>query len=166
VEALTFDDLFQYTDWQRHKWRDWFREYGDAPLNLSAGPNGDGRFTSVADLIKHIFFAEKRYVERLTGQPLSDPNAIPIASAAGLFEFGDNSRAELRAFIESFPDEKWQVPVELNILSHTIRATPRKVVLHVLMHEIRHWAQIHTILRLNGFASDFQDFLFSPVSNS
>ena len=35
--------------------------------------------------------------------------------------------------------------------------------MHVLMHEIRHWAQIATLLRLNGVAGEFHDFLFSPV---
>ena len=31
------------------------------------------------------------------------------------------------------------------------------------MHEIRHWAQIATLFRVNGLANGFQDFLFSPV---
>ncbi|MGC2197205.1 MAG: DinB family protein [Terriglobales bacterium] len=48
-------------------------------------------------------------------------------------------------------------------MDHVIRATPRKIVTHVLMHEIRHWAQIATLLRLSGFAVEPQDYLFSPV---
>jgi len=31
------------------------------------------------------------------------------------------------------------------------------------MHEIRHWAQIGTLLRLTGLKGEFHDFLFSPV---
>jgi len=31
------------------------------------------------------------------------------------------------------------------------------------MHEIRHWAQIATLLRLQGLTDEFHDFLFSPV---
>jgi hypothetical protein len=31
------------------------------------------------------------------------------------------------------------------------------------MHEIRHWAQFGTLLRLNGLKGEFHDFLFSPV---
>jgi hypothetical protein len=33
----------------------------------------------------------------------------------------------------------------------------------VLLHEIRHWAQIATLLRHNGIKGDLHDFLFSPA---
>jgi uncharacterized damage-inducible protein DinB len=48
-------------------------------------------------------------------------------------------------------------------MNNLLRATPRKLVVHVLMHEIRHWAQIGTLFRLNGLTGEFHDFLFSPV---
>ncbi|MBV8843439.1 MAG: DinB family protein [Bryobacterales bacterium] len=163
MKAITLDEFFEYTDWQRRKWSDWFRQHGDGPLDISAGPNGDGRFTSVGDLVKHIFSAEKRYVERLTGCALTDSASISSVNAESLFAFGDQSRKELRQFIEGMPEQDWESPLELKILNHVVKASPRKIVMHVLMHEVRHWAQIHTILRLNGFTGEFHDFLFSPV---
>jgi uncharacterized damage-inducible protein DinB len=39
----------------------------------------------------------------------------------------------------------------------------QEIVTHVLLHEIRHRAQIATLFRLNGLKADFHDFLFSPV---
>ena len=44
-----------------------------------------------------------------------------------------------------------------------VTATPKKIVTHIMFHEIRHWAQIATLWRLNGLKEDFHDFLFSPV---
>ena len=44
-----------------------------------------------------------------------------------------------------------------------LTASPKKVVTHILFHEIRHWAQIATLLRLDGLKPDLHDFLFSPV---
>ena len=41
--------------------------------------------------------------------------------------------------------------------------TPRKILMHVLIHEIRHWAQLGTLLRLGGEAPRLHDFLVSPV---
>lgn len=38
-----------------------------------------------------------------------------------------------------------------------------KIVIHVLIHEIRHWPQIATLLRVNGIVADVRDFIFSPV---
>ena len=43
-------------------------------------------------------------------------------------------------------------------------ASPRKIVTHVLLHEVRHWAQIATLFRLNGLKVDFHDSLFSPMT--
>jgi uncharacterized damage-inducible protein DinB len=40
--------------------------------------------------------------------------------------------------------------------------TPEKIVVHTLIHEIRNWAQIATVVRLNGYKGEFHDFLFSP----
>jgi uncharacterized damage-inducible protein DinB len=45
-------------------------------------------------------------------------------------------------------------------MNNSLKATPRKLVAHVLIHEIRHWAQIATLCRFAGLRGDF---LFSPV---
>jgi len=36
-------------------------------------------------------------------------------------------------------------------------------LIHVLLHEIRHWAQIATLLRMTGVTDGFHDILFSPA---
>jgi uncharacterized damage-inducible protein DinB len=161
--GLSVNDLLDYTEWERRKWRVRLGRQGDAALAMAAGPNGDGRFETVGDLVKHIFSAEKRYVERLTGRPLTDPASIPNARLEELFEFGQKSRSDLKDLIDTFPASEWDAMKEFKILNFIARATPRKIVMHVLMHEIRHWAQIGTLLRLNGVVDDFHDFLASPV---
>ena len=160
---LSLDELMDYTDWERQKWHDWLRQRGEQVLKLSAGPHGDGRFQTVGDLIKHIFSAETRYVDRLSNRPLTDTASVPTDDVEALFQFGQQSRKGLRELVETLPAQEWEVPNDFTILKYFLRATPRKIVVHVLMHEIRHWAQIGTVLRLNGFPCDFQDFLFSPV---
>ncbi len=91
------------------------------------------------------------------------PASIPTDGIDALFQFGRHSRQDLRAFIETFPTERWEVAQEFTIGTSSIRATPRKVVVHILMHEIRHWAEIATLLRLHGLTGEFHDLLFSPV---
>ena len=66
--------LIGYTDWERQKWRDWFGQHRDA-LNTTMGPHGDNQ--TVGDVVKHIFSAEKRYIERLSEKPLTDTALIP-----------------------------------------------------------------------------------------
>ena len=160
--ALTVDDLIEYTAWQRARWLVWLRAHPEA-MALSAGPHGDGRFTSVGDLVKHIFGAELRYVQRLHGQQLSDLAEIPSDDVEALFITGEAGRRTLIELIRELAPDLWDVPREFVILGYNITATPRKIVMHVLMHEIRHWAQIATICRLNGLVVEWSDFLASPV---
>jgi len=159
---LSLNDLIDYTDWERRLRYDWLRQHGNEVLKISAGPHGDGRFESAGDLVRHIFSAEKRYVERLSGRPLTDTASIPNDDIEALFQFGRQSRNELKAFVETYSDDR-DAPKEFKIVNSSITATPRKIVTHVLMHEIRHWAQIATLLRLNDLADQPHDFLFSPV---
>ena len=157
------DELIEYTDWERGSWYDWLRQHGDRVLSISAGPHGDGRFQSVGDLLRHIFSAEKRYIDRLSNRPLTDAASIPNDSAEALFQFARQSRVDLKEFVKAFPGQEWDVPREFHLMNNFLQATPRKIVMHVLMHEIRHWAQIGMLFRLNGLAIEFHDFLFSPV---
>lgn len=67
--------------------------------------------------------------------------------------------------IATFPDQDWDTLRELKFPNSTLHAsaTPRKIVVHILLHEIRHWAPIGTLLRLNGLVDELHDFIASPV---
>jgi uncharacterized damage-inducible protein DinB len=160
---LSVEDLIEYTDWERDKWYEFLRARGDALLNVGVGPNGDGRFESVGDVVRLIFSAEKRYIDRLSGRTLTETSFVARDRVEALFQFGAESRKDLKEFITSFPGERWDERLELRLANSTIIATPRKIVVHTLLHEIRHWPQIATLLRLNGIVAEFRDFLFSPV---
>lgn len=155
--------LMDYTDWERQKWYGWLRQHGEEVLKISAGAHGDGRFKTVGDLVRHMFAAEKRYIERLSGRSLTDAASIPNDNIEALFRFSQQSRKELKEFVETYPRQEWDVPQDHRILNYFVRTTPRKIVIHILIHEIRHWAQIATLFRLNGLAGEFYDFLVSPV---
>jgi uncharacterized damage-inducible protein DinB len=154
--------LMEYTDWERQQWHDWLRQHGEA-LNTSVGPHADARFQTVGDVVKHIFSVEERYMERLSDQPLTDTASIPNDNLDALFEFGRQSRKAMAKFVGTFHAEAWDVPKDFQFFGNFLRATPKKVIIHVLLHEIRHWAQIATLFRLNGLKADSHDFLFSPV---
>jgi uncharacterized damage-inducible protein DinB len=154
--------LMNYTDWEREKWRGWLGEHGES-LKTSVGPHGDNRFQTVGDVVKHIFSAETRYVERLSDKALTDTASIPNDNLEALFAFGQQSRKALAEFIGIFPDEQWDIQRDFDFFGNLLKATPKKMIIHVLLHEVRHWAQIATLFRLNGLKLDSQDFLFSPV---
>ena len=61
-------------------------------------------------MIRHIFSAEKRYIDRLSNRPLTDTASIPNDGLEAFFQFGRQSRADLRAFVESDPAQDWDIP--------------------------------------------------------
>ena len=134
---VSLNDLLDYTAWERESWLAQLRKHGDPVLKISAGPHGDGRFQAVGELVRHIFSAEKRYVDWLSERPLTDAVSIPIDKLEPLFEFGRQSRRDLNELLKTFPAQEWDATKDFKILEHVIRVTPRKIVTHVLMHEIR-----------------------------
>ena len=163
---MGLDVLMAYTEWERDEWHAWFQQHGSPALATTVGPHTDGRFDTVGALVRHIFSAETRYIDRLSGRPLTDTASVPSDDVEALFLFGRQSRQGLRAFYDAFAATEWDVPQELPVGSHRFVATPRKIVLHVLVHEIKHWAQVATLLRLQGLKAGFRDILFSPVLGS
>lgn len=161
--TLDLTDLMDYTDWERQKWHSWFRQHGDDALEISAGPNGDGRFSTVGDIIKHLFSAEARYIDRLCDRALTDPASIPNGDSEALFQFGAQTRSALTKYKGALPAADWDTFREFDFFNGVLRATPKKIVTHVLLHEIRHWAQIATLLRLHGLKDELHDFIFTPV---
>src|SRR5215471_1166554 len=152
--------LIGYTDWERQSWHAWLEHHGEA-LKTGMGPHGDDQ--TVGEVVKHIFSCEKRYIERLSGEPLTDAASIPNDNLEALFELGQQSRQGLKDFIERFPAPSWDILKDFEFVGWSLKATPKKIIIHVLRYEIRHWAQIATAFRLNGFKGDFHDFIFSPV---
>ena len=104
-----------------------------------------------ADLIRHMFSAEKRYIDRLSGRALTDTASVPNDNVEALFQFSQLSRKELKEFLAAFPAEGLDVPEEHKMGKNVLTATPRKIVVHILLHETRHWAQIATFVAFERF---------------
>jgi uncharacterized damage-inducible protein DinB len=161
--AFTIDDLLDYSDWERAQWHEWLREHDAASLAADLGPNNDGRIRTIGELVRHIFSAEKRYVERCLKAPLTDTSTVPADNVDALFAFGTESRRALRELLASFPDAEWNAPREMSFGTHTRVVTSRKMILQAVTHELRHWAQIAAFLRQAGYKPGFHDVIASPL---
>ncbi|MGD0991281.1 MAG: DinB family protein [Gemmatimonadales bacterium] len=164
--AFEFAHLLAYTEWDRAQWEAWFKQQGPPALAVGLGPNGDGKVNTVGELVRHIFAAELRYVQRVRGVPLMDPSTVAADDVEALFAFGRQSRAALRALLAELPDERWDVPQEIQIGSHKRAVTPKTMIVQAVTHEIRHWAQMATLLRTSGRKTGPHDFLVSGVFDS
>jgi uncharacterized damage-inducible protein DinB len=145
--SLAFDELQRYTLEERDKWRHFFEGHPSA-MELAIQPGG--RFSTVGKLIDHIFLVERRHLQRLRGEPLSDRTGLTGNNAPPLFDYGASVRRELEQFVDDLDED-----AAGQIRTFVVRDQPwpmsaRKLLFHVLVHEIRHWAQIALAVRQAG----------------
>jgi uncharacterized damage-inducible protein DinB len=158
VLTLTYDELLRYTNGERDKWRGWFAEH---PAAIDAPLQTGGRFPTAGKLIDHIFLVERRHLQRLSGDPLSQDTGLTGNNAPPLFDYGASVRRELEQTIADLDDDVADQPRPVQVASGgEYMLTPRKLLFHVLLHEIRHWAQIALAVRLAGFEPPGQHDLF------
>ena len=155
--ALSLEELLAYTDEERGKWRDWLQTYPKA-LDIQLQP--DGRFATVGALIDHIFLVEARHVARLQRAPVPDASGVSLSDLTKLFQYADEVRAALRSYIRTLSPDDATTPREFVVQSGTVHMTPRKLLLHIGLHEIRHWAQIALSVRQAGLAPPGNHDLF------
>ena len=118
---------------------------------------------SVAQLLQHIVAVELRYAERLNGIPETAYQAIPYSSAEEIYLTHDRAMKLLGPLMER--DEVfWETVLEFQTRSAaTLRAKRKTVLIHLLTHGIRHYAQLATLVRKLGVIPDFaMDYIFMP----
>lgn len=145
---LSFDELLRYTSDERDKWRRWLQSHPDA-MDVPLQPGG--RYPTVGKLIDHIFLIERRHLQRLTGDPLAESTGLTGNNAPPLFDYGASVRRELEQFAGLMDEDEAKEPRTIVVREQTFTMSPRKLLFHILIHEIRHFAQIALAIRQAGF---------------
>lgn len=160
--ALTIRELLDYTRAETEHWHRWLATQPPDVLDL---PVGVGRTATVRGLIHHIIVVERRYTDRLRGEPVTTYESVPSDSLGALFATFSDTRERLDAWLASATGTDLARRMEFQTLSAgTLAASVRKVLVHVPLHGIRHWAQLATALRQQGHATDWpHDILMSDV---
>ena len=152
---LTINELLAYTDEERAKWERWFSHRGDdaleIPLPLDVHPTARA-------LLLHSFWAELFYALWMRGETLTEERAKKEnqALAGGgtdkVFQFGRSARKAMREFTAAATPEDWERNHAFEGRGLRIEGPARKLIAHILIHEIRHFAQIALAVRQNGLA--------------
>ena len=145
--TLAFGELLRYSEEERAKWRRFFADHEGA-LDIPLHP--DGRFATVGKLIDHIFLTEQRHLQRLRSETLSEQTGLTASNAPPLFDYGASVRRELEQLLGELDDEQVDEVRTVHVREQDWLMTPRKLLFHILLHEIRHWAQIALAVRLAG----------------
>lgn len=160
--ALTIRELLDYTRVETEHWHRWLAAQPPAVLDL---PVGEGRTATVRGLIHHIIVVERRYTDRLRGEPITSYEDVPSEPLDALFAAFADTRRRLDEWLSSASDADLARRMEFQTLSAgALTGSARKVIVHLLLHGIRHWAQLATALRQQGYATDWpHDILMSDA---
>ena len=159
--ALSYNVLLELTSKEHHRWRDWFLDHPKA----WAVPFATGRMATIGGLVLHIFGVELRYAQRLLDQDVTAWEEMRQTSIEDVFELGDNARSQLVQFLTTAPEQDLDKVLTFQTMTAgTITASKYMIASNVFLHDIRHWAQIATVLRQNGFLGQWpHDMLLSGV---
>ncbi len=138
-------ELLDYTQEQQDKWEGWFAGKGNEPLGIAIG---SGRLNTIGEVVRHALGVNLYFAQKLGGRPVTEWWKDPSTDAGALFRFGTEAKQALRDFIQCNPD--WTRTIDLQAPGFSVQPTVRKAVVHTLVHEIRHWAQISALLRQHG----------------
>jgi uncharacterized damage-inducible protein DinB len=146
--TLSLTELLQYSNDERDKWRAWLVGH---PGAMDAQVQPGGRHLTVGKLIDHIFLVERRHLQRLMELPVVDRTGLTGNNAPPLFDYGASVRRELEQFIADLDDDVADQQRMFEVRDQQWRMTPRKLLFHILLHELRHWAQVALAVRAAGF---------------
>lgn len=145
--TLSFPELVHYTNDERDKWRTWFMAHPEA-VEVPVQPGA--RHATVGKLIDHIFLVERRHLQRLMELPLADRTGLTGNNAPPLFDYGASVRRELEQYVADLDEDVADQPRVFEVREQPWPMTPRKLLFHILLHELRHWAQIALAVRSAG----------------
>jgi uncharacterized damage-inducible protein DinB len=153
-------ELVDYSDHERRKWREWLAA---DPRRLEVPFQAGGRFPTTWSLLDHIFLVERRHLARLQGATPPDSTGVKAGDLKALFEYADLVRADLRRYLEDLDEAESRRPMTIVVQSGTQSMTKRRLAVHILLHEIRHLAQIAYAIRTSGIEPPGQhDLFFCP----
>ncbi|HEY5055992.1 MAG TPA: DinB family protein [Acidobacteriaceae bacterium] len=157
--ALSAEEMMAWLEMTSVKWKALI----EANPQILAMPCDVMGVTTAAELLQHIVAVELRYAEQLSGQPPTEYAQIPFESAAAIYATHERAAAMVRALLASNVD--WDEEIEFMTRSMgKARAKRKSVLFHSILHAVRHYAQLATLVRQHGVKPDWQmDYLMMDL---
>jgi uncharacterized damage-inducible protein DinB len=118
---------------------------------------------TVGGVLQHVIAVELRYAERLAGLPATDYATIAYDSAAVIYATHDRA---IRLFRQELArDVDWNERIEFVTRSMgPARASRKAVLFHAMLHSIRHYGQLATLVRREGIKPNWaMDYLMMDM---
>jgi uncharacterized damage-inducible protein DinB len=165
-EGIRFSELLAYNEEETHCWKEWFAQNSaalDLPLDIADLKN-------VRGLLLHIFLVEVHFAHIVLGLDRVDFQAVqreiergPSGNCDGLFAISEDATTKYKHYLANATTGDLATTIEVNP-RRTISTSKRKLITQALTHSMRHWEQLSTFLRQQGFKQPWvHDFLMSKA---
>jgi len=144
--SMTYQEFLRYTMEEREKWRRFCAVHPEAMEQPMPSP----RYGTIGKLIDHIFLVERRHLQRLRGEALSERTGLTGNNAPPLFDYGASVRRELEQYVADLDEDVADQLRPFEVREQPWPMSARKLLFHILVHETRHWAQIALAVRAAG----------------
>ena len=155
MTSLTATEVLRWNDTNTAQWRKLFEKHPEA-LALPCDIRGS---STVADLLQHIVAVELRYAERLGDEAVTEYDAVPKESITKIFAVHDRAIAKINILLADATYD-WQLEIDMETRQGRLIASRKAVLFHALLHSMRHYAQLATLLRHSGITATWpMDYL-------
>ncbi|MGG1630791.1 DinB family protein [Rossellomorea sp. NRS-1567] len=150
-------ELFSY-NWQlREEWFDWCREIDQYELTKER----TGGMGSILKNLFHVVDCEQIWMNQLQGKPVAKKDFHTISTLDEVIEFSETTRQQTESLLSLWTSAYGKK--EFNMTSRSGRTynfTYKKVMQHVVTHEIHHIGQLSVWAREVGKKPVSSDFIF------
>lgn len=155
--------LLDYSDHERAKWHEWI---ATEPSRMAIPFQPGDRFPTIGALLDHTFLVERRHLCRLEGGTPPDITGVAPGDWQALFDYAGLVRADLRQYVSHLDEQDARQTMTIVAQSGTRTMTRGELVAHILLHEVRHFAQIAYAVRLSGQAPPGKHDIFYFVGTA
>jgi len=159
--ALTAEETLGWLEQTSTNWRALI----EAHPEIMAMPCDVMGVSTAAGLLQHIVAVELRYAEQLSGLSPTDYAGISFDSAEAIYVTHQRAATLFRIQLESEVD--WDERFEFVTRSRgPVRSSRKSILFHALLHSIRHYAQLATLVRQHGIKPGWpMDYLFMDMQS-
>ena len=147
MTGVALTELAGYSNHERAKWKAWVAA---DPTRLAIPFQREGRFRTIGSLLDHVFLVERRHLSRLQAATPPESSGIAKGDWKALFEYGDLVRADFSAYLAQFDEAQARDRLTVVVQSGSTTMSKRRLATHILIHELRHMAQIALAVREAG----------------
>ena len=153
---LTAEELLAWNETTAQNWRKLLTKHPE----LLISPCDIAGTKTIAELLQHIVAVQLRYAERIADLPITEYADVPFDSIESIYATHSRSIALFQQLLAA--NTNWDEAVEFPTRSAgSLRSTRKTILLHSLLHAIRHYAQLATLVRQHGIKPDWpMDYLF------